>query len=132
MLRQWIIGSLIVVFLFSMLGIALWALFLRAPNVIVDKDGRPISYSELARSIIWISVSPMDYELNGAKYQSEQELLAALKALPKKSILAIRWGVNASDADGKHATLARCEKLRLAIKSAGLPAVPEIGNERFQ
>jgi hypothetical protein len=132
MLRKLFIGSLIVLFVFFMLVIAVWALFLRVPDVLVDKDGRPISISELQRSIIWISVSPIDYELNGAKYQSQQELVAALKALPKNSFLAIRWGVDASDAEGKQVILRRCKTLRLAIESAGLPPVPGVGNERFQ
>ena len=132
MLRKLIIGSSIVLFLFFVLAVAVWALYLRMPNVVVDNEGLPISVSEQARLVIWITVSPIDYELKGAKYDSELEVVDALKALPKNSLLAIRWGVNASDADARKAVLDRCEKLRLAIRFAGLPAVPQIGNERFQ
>lgn len=132
MLRKLMLGLLIVLSLFLVLAVAAWAIFFRVPDVAVGKDGRPISISKLERSIIWIAVSPTEYELKGKKYQSEKELVSALKAFPKNSFFAIRWGVNASDVNEKQAVVKRLEKLRLAIKDAGLSEIPEIGTERFQ
>jgi hypothetical protein len=132
MLRKLMIDSFILLFLLLVLAVGVWAIYLRAPDLAVGKDGHPISISELERSIIWIAVAPTEYELNGTKYQSEKELVDALKAFPRNSFLAIKWAGNASDVDGKQAVVKRLEKLRLAIKEAGLSEVPEIGMERFQ